>query len=89
MAPMFDFGTDRHRYSRPLGATCHERLATLIDKDVGPLGPVSLLLPLKEFETIDLIPLQVMNAVGTALEPAHDNGALPQVDVIPAQIAGL
>ena len=34
---MFDLGTDRHRYSRPLGATCHERLATLIDKDVGPL----------------------------------------------------
>jgi hypothetical protein len=29
------------------------------------------------------------HAVGTALEPAHDNGALPQVDVIPAQIASL
>ena len=27
-----------------------ERLATLIDEDVGPLGPVSLLLPLHELE---------------------------------------
>ena len=34
-----------------------ERLATLIDEDVGPLGPVSLLLPLQELETIHLIPL--------------------------------
>jgi hypothetical protein len=30
-----------------------------------------------------------MNAISAALEPAHDNGALPQVDVIPAQIASL
>ena len=75
MAPMFDLGTDRHRYSRPLGATCHERLATLIDKDVGPLGPVSLLLPLQQLETVHLIALQVMHAVGIALEAAHDNGA--------------
>jgi hypothetical protein len=66
-----------------------ERLATLIDKDVGPLGPVSLLVPLKEFETVHLIALQVMHAVGTCLEPAHDYGALPQVDVVPAQIASL
>ena len=28
-------------------------------------------------------------AISAALEPAHDNGALPQVDVIPAQIASL
>jgi hypothetical protein len=86
---MFDFGTDRHRYSRPLGATCHERLATLIDKDVGPLDPVSPLLPVQELETVHLIPLQVMNAISASLEPAHDNGALPQVDVIPAQTASL
>jgi hypothetical protein len=38
-----------------LGATCHERLATLIDKDVGPLDPVSPLLPLQELETVHLI----------------------------------
>ena len=59
-----------HRYSRPLGATCHERLATLIDKDVGPLGPVSLLLPLQQLEAVHLIPLQVMNAISAALEPS-------------------
>ena len=86
---MFDLGTDRHRYSRPLGATCHERLATLIDKDVGPLGPVGLLLPLQQLEAVHLIPLQVMDAISAALKPADDDGALPQVDVIPAQIASL
>jgi hypothetical protein len=47
------------------------------------------LLPLQQLETVHLIPLQVMNAISAALEPAHDNGALPQVDVIPAQIASL
>ena len=80
MAPMFDLGTDRHRYSRPLGATCHERLATLIDEHVSPFPPFTLLLPLEELETIDLIPLQVMHAISAALEPADDEGALPQVD---------
>jgi len=47
------------------------------------------LLPSQELETVHLIPLQVMNAIGAALEPADDDGALRQVDVIPAQIAGL
>jgi hypothetical protein len=59
------------------------------DEHVGSLDPVSLLLPLQQLETVHLIALQVMQAVGTALEPAHDNGALPQVDVILAQIASL
>ena len=66
-----------------------EGLATLIDEEVCPLNPVSLLLPSQELETVDLIPLQVMDAISAALEPAHDDGALPQVDVIPAQIASL
>jgi hypothetical protein len=30
-----------------------------------------------------------MDAISAALKPADDDGALPQVDVIPAQIAGL
>jgi pimeloyl-ACP methyl ester carboxylesterase len=34
-----------------------EWLATLINEDVGPLAPVSLLLPLHELETIHLVPL--------------------------------
>ena len=90
---------DMHRERQPSGlasplnhaSNAHpsERLTTLIDEDVGPLDPVSLLLPLQELETVHLIPLQVMNAISAALEPAHDNGALPQVDVIPAQIADL
>ena len=52
-----------------------EGLATLIDEDVGPL--VSLLLPLQELETVDLIALQVMHAISAALEPADDEGGLP------------
>jgi hypothetical protein len=64
-----------------------ERLAALIDEDVGRLDPVGLLLPVQELETVHLIPLQVMDAVRAALEPAHDNGSLWEVDVIRAQIA--
>ena len=66
-----------------------ERLATLIDEYVRPFPPFTLVLPLEELETIDLIPLQVMDAISAALKPADDDGALPQVDVIPAQIASL
>ena len=65
-----------------------KRLAALIDEDVGALDTVSLLLPSQELETVDLISLQVMDAIGAALKPAHDNGPLRQVDVVPAQIAG-
>jgi hypothetical protein len=54
-----------------------ERLATLIDEHVSPFPPFTLLLPLEELETIDLIPLQVMHAISAALEPADDEGALP------------
>jgi hypothetical protein len=60
-----------------------ERLAALIDEDVGRLDPVGLLLPVQELETVHLVPLKVMDA---ALEPSHDDGALGEVDVIPAQI---
>jgi hypothetical protein len=66
-----------------------ERLGALIDEHVGRLNPVRLLLPLQELETVHLIALQVMHAVGTALKPAGDESALPQVDIIPAQIASL
>jgi hypothetical protein len=47
-----------------------ERLATLIDKDVG--SPFSLLLPLQQPETVHLIPLRVMDAVSAALETADE-----------------
>ena len=80
-------------FSSPLNhasdAHAAERLATLIDEYVRPFPPFTLLLPLEELEAVDLIPLQVMDAISTALEPADGDGALPQVDVIPAQIASL
>ena len=57
---------------------------TLIDEYVRPFPPFSLLLPSEELETVDLIPLQVMNTISAALKPADDDGALPQVDVIPS-----
>ena len=66
-----------------------EGLTALIDEDVGPLGPVFLLLPPQELETVHLIPLKVMDAISAALEPANDDGAFRQIDVIPAQIACL
>jgi hypothetical protein len=80
LASPFNHASDTH---------AAERLAALIDEDVGPLDPVSVLLPVQELEAVHLVPLQVMDAVGAALEPAHDDGPLRQVDVIPAQIASL
>jgi hypothetical protein len=65
-----------------------ERLAALVDEQVGPLDAVGLLVPVQELETVHLIPLQVVDAIGAALEPA-DHGALRQVDMIPAQIVSL
>jgi hypothetical protein len=44
-----------------------EGLTTFVDEDVGRLNPVGLLLPLQEFETVHLVPLQVMDAVSAAL----------------------
>ena len=66
-----------------------EGLTALIDEHVSPLDPVSLLLPVQELETVHLVPLQVMNAVSAALEPADDDRAFRQVDVIPTEIASL
>ena len=43
----------------------------------------------QQLKTIHLIQPQVMDAIGAPLEPADDDGALRQVDVIPAQIASL
>jgi hypothetical protein len=90
---------DMHRERQPSGfsspfnhaSNTHpaEGLPALIDEDISPLGPVSLLLPSQELETVQLIPLQVMDAISAALKPADDDGALPQIDVIPAQIASL
>ena len=60
---------DMHRERQPSGfsspfnhaSDAHpaERLATLIDEYVCPFPPFSLLLPLKEFEAVHLIPLEL------------------------------
>ena len=52
-----------------------EGLAAFIDEDVGGLDPVRLLLPVQELETVHLIALQVVNTIGSTLEPADDDGA--------------
>ena len=66
-----------------------EGLTALIDEDVGRLDPVGLLLPVQELETVHFVPLKVMNAIRAALEPADDDRAFRQVDVIPTEIASL
>ena len=66
-----------------------EGLAALIDEDVGRFDPFSLLLPAQELKTIDLIPLQVMDTIRTALEAADNHGALRQVDIVPAEVTSL
>jgi hypothetical protein len=35
------------------------------------------------------IPLQVVPAIGAALEPADGDGAFRQIDIVPPEIAGL
>ena len=69
-------------------AYAHARkgLTALIDKDVGRFG---LLLALESLKTRQFIALEVMDAIGAALEPADGNGALGQIDVVPAQVTGL
>ena len=76
-------------FNHACDAHAGEGLAALIDEDIGRLDPVSLLLPPQELETVHLVPLQVVDAISAALEPANDDGPLRQVDVIPAQIASL
>ncbi len=62
--------------------------ATLIDEHVSPLDPVSLL-PLQKLEAVDFIAFEVVRAVSAALEPAYDDRALGQVDIVPPEIASL
>jgi hypothetical protein len=54
-------------FPRPLNHSSNahpaEGLAALIDEDVGPLGPASLLRPSQELETVHLIALQVTYAL--------------------------
>ena len=76
-------------FNHPSNAHAAEGLATLIAEYVGPLDAVSLLLPVQKLETVHLVPLQVVDAVSAALEPANDDGPLRQVDVIPTEIASL
>jgi hypothetical protein len=90
---------DMHRERQPSGlasplnyaSNAHpaEGLAALIDEDVGRFDPFSLLLPAQELKTIDLIALQVMDTIRTALEAADNHGALRQVDIVPAEVTSL
>jgi len=48
-----------------------------------------MLLPAQELKTIDLISLQVMDTVHAALQPPDNDRSLPQVDVVPAEVASL
>ena len=46
------------------------------------------LLPLQSLEASQFITLKVVNTVNAALEPAHGDGALCKVQIIPPQITG-
>ena len=78
LASPFNHASDAH---------AAEGLAALVNEDIGGLDPVRLLLPVQELETVHLIPLKVVDAIGAALEPADDNRPLRQVDIVPAQTA--
>jgi hypothetical protein len=90
---------DMHREGQPSGfpsplnhasnAHAPKWLATLVDKDIGRAGAILDLLPVQELEAVHLVPLQVMDAVGAALEPTDDHGPLAQIDVIPTKVASL
>ena len=61
-----------------------EWLTTFVDEHVGRRASA-----LQALETGKLVPFEVVAAIGRALEAAHDDGALRQIDVAPPQIAGL
>jgi hypothetical protein len=73
-------------FNHPSNAHPAERLAALIDEHVGPLGSVCLLLPVQELETVHLIPLQIVDAINAALEPADEMATpTPQVFLKPTR----
>ena len=76
-------------FYHPSDAHAAEGLAALIDEDVGRFDPFSLLLPAQELKTIDLIPLQLIGTIRSALEAADNHGALRQVDIVPAEVTRL
>ena len=65
------------------------RLAALIDEDIGGLEPTLGVIALEGLQTGQLVAFEVMAGIGRALEPAHDDGALGEIDIIPPKIAGL
>ena len=48
------------------------------------LVPLRGIAALQRLEAGEFVPLQVVPAVVTPLEPAHEDGALGQVNVVPA-----
>src|SRR5262245_47735743 len=77
LASTFDHPADPH---------AAEGLAPFVDEHIAGLG---FLLPLQSLQASEFIALQVMAAVDRSLEPAHPDRALGQVEIVPAQIAGL
>jgi hypothetical protein len=77
LASPFDHAADAH-------AT--ERLGALIDEDVSGFYALGLLLAPQQLDARQFIAVEVMAAIDAALEPAHNDRALGQVEVVPAQL---
>ena len=65
-----------------------KRLSPLIEEDVVGLDAFLRVGPPQLAKRLMFVPLQVVAAIRTALEPADDDRSLRQVDIIPAEIAG-
>jgi hypothetical protein len=66
-----------------------ERLATFVNEDVSRLDAVGLLLLPQKLEALEFVAIEVMAAVDAPFQPTHDDGALGQVEIVPAEISYL
>jgi hypothetical protein len=65
-------------------ALAAEWFAALVDEDKGRRDAVLRLLLLQELQPLNLVLLKAAGAIGAALESAHHDPALVQVEVSPA-----
>ena len=76
-------------YGSPGGRQCARRETALVHEHVCRFDALRCIAALEHLEAGEFVPLQVVAAVVAAFKSAHGDGALGQVNVVPAQIASL
>src|SRR5262245_57518173 len=75
---------DHTSYAHPT-----EWLSSLVDEEICRCDFAGRILTLQSLKASNLITFEIVSGIVAALDASHQDGALRQIDVIPAQIAGL